>query len=91
MKRATRASRRRRASFQSDVFTLSDAKTYLGRLTEKAGKGQPVYIVRGQDRFLLQHVPSIDPIPIRPRDYFANCYSQAEIAEDNRLAKAAVI
>lgn len=89
MKRATRASRRRRASFQSDVFTLSDAKTYLGRLTEKAGKGQPV--VRGQDRFLLQHVPSIDPIPIRPRDYFANCYSQAEIAEDNRLAKAAVI
>ena len=50
----------------SDVFTLSHAKTYLGRLIDKAGRGEAVYIARGQNRFLLQPVRPIDPIPIRP-------------------------
>jgi hypothetical protein len=39
----------------------------------------------------LQEVPEIEPVPIRPPNYFANAYSQAEIQEDNRLAKASVI
>jgi hypothetical protein len=47
--------------------------------------------VRGEHRFLLQEVPPIDPIPIRPAGYFANCYSKEEIQEQNRLAKASVI
>ncbi len=58
---------------------------------DKALEGEAVYIVRGQDRFLLQHVPPIDPIPIRPPGYFANCYSKAEMEEDHKLAKASVI
>jgi hypothetical protein len=33
----------------------------------------------------------IDPIPIRPAGYFANCYSKEEIQEQNRLAKASVV
>jgi len=73
------------------MFTLSTAKTYLGRLVEKARRGEAVYIVKGGRRFVLQEVPEIDPIPIRPRNYFANVYSQAEIEEENRLAKASVI
>jgi len=47
--------------------------------------------VKGGRRFVLQEVPEIDPIPIRPRNYFANVYSQSEIEEENRLAKASVI
>ena len=74
----------------SQVFTLSDAKTYLGRLIDKASRGETVYILRGQHRYLLQEVPPIEPIPIRPPGYFANCYSSSEIRDENRLAKASV-
>ena len=76
---------------KSECFTLSRSKTYLGRLIDKASKGQPVYIVRGEDRFLLQKVQPIDPIPLRPLGYFAHSYSKSETQEENRLAKASVI
>lgn len=76
---------------QSQLFSLSKAKTYLGRLVEKASRGETVYIVRGHRRFVLQEVPEIEPIPIRPPNYFANAHSKAEIEENNRLAKASVI
>src|SRR5438874_13820615 len=75
----------------SEEFTLSQAKTYLGRLVEKASHGETVYILRGQQRFLLQEVPAIDPIPMRPPGYFAQCYTPAQGREDHRLAKASVI
>lgn len=91
MKVANPSPRGRKINLRSDSFSLSHAKTYLGRLVEKASKGQTVYILRGEHRFLLQEVPPIDPIPIRPAGYFANCYSKEEIREQNRLAKASVI
>ena len=92
MKIASRPSfRKLKINLQSQIFTLSNAKTYLGRLMEKAGRGETVYIVKGRQRFILQEVPEIEPVPIRPPNYFANAYSQAEIQEDNRLAKASVI
>src|SRR5882724_9792021 len=92
MKAASRSRlRKQKINLQSQMFTLSNAKTYLGRLMEKAGRGETVYIVRGRQRFVLQEVPEIEPIPMRPAGFFANAYSQAEIREDNRLAKASVI
>ena len=90
MKVANHSPRRRKVNLQSDSFSLSHAKTYLGRLLEKVRKGETVYIARGEHRFLLQEVPPIDPIPIRPAGYFANCYSREEIQEQNRLAKVSV-
>jgi hypothetical protein len=83
--------RKPKINLQSQMFTLSNAKTYLGRLMEKAGRGETVYIVRGRQRFVLQEAPEIEPIPIRPPNYFANACSQAEIQADNRLAKASVV
>ena len=83
--------RKQKVNFQSQLFTLSNAKTYLGRLTEKASRGETVYIVKGHRRFVLQAVPEIEPIPMRPAGYFANAYSNAEIQEENRLAKSSVI
>ena len=91
MKVANHPPRKRKVNLGSDSFSLSSAKTYLGRLVEKARKGQTVYIVRGEHRFILQEVPPIDPIPIRPAGYFANCYSKEEVREQNRLAKASVV
>ncbi len=82
--------RRRGQAFATDSFSLSWAKTYLGRLLEKAGNGEDVYIVTGSRRFLLQEVPTIDPIPIRPPGYFARCYSEEVIDGDNELAKSSV-
>jgi len=90
MKVANHPPRKRKVNLQSESFSLSTAKTYLGRLMEKASKGQTVYIVRGEHRFILQAVPPIDPIPIRPAGYFANCYSKEEIREQNQLARASV-
>ena len=83
--------RKRKVQLQSDCFTLSEAKTYLGRLLEKVRNGETVYIVREQRRFILQEVPPIDPIPVRPPGYFAQCYDKAEADECNRLAKASII
>jgi hypothetical protein len=92
MKTAVRApSRKSKVNLRSQMFPLSVAKTYLGRLVEKAGRGEPVYIVTGHRRFVLQEVPEIEPIPMRPPGYFAQVYSKAEAQEDNRLAKACVI
>ena len=87
---ATRPGHRKKINLNSATFTVSHAKTYLGRLIEKAGNGEMVYIVRGQRRFLLQEIPPIDPIPIRPPGYFANVYSHDEIAEQNALAKSSI-
>src|SRR6059058_6051864 len=84
-------SRQSKSNLSSQTFSLSTAKTYLGRLVQKAGRGETVYIVSGQRRFVIQEVPQIEPIPIRPAGYFANAYSPAEIQEDNRLAKSSVI
>jgi hypothetical protein len=91
MKNLKRASRKAKLDLRSGVFSLSNAKTYLGRLIEKAGKGETVYIIKGHHRFILQEVPTIEPIPMRPPGYFVNCYSKEEIREDNILAKASVI
>ena len=91
MKAANRFARTAKVNLKSECFTLSKAKTYLGRLIDKASKGETVYIVRGEHRFILQKVQPIDPIPMRPLGYFANCYTRAEAQEENRLAKASVV
>ena len=85
------ARKRNRINFKSDTYNLSKAKTYLGRLVEKAGKGEPVFIVQGQRRFMLQEVPPIDPIPLRPPGYFADCYTPEDVQEMNALAKSSVL
>ena len=84
-------SRNAKVNLQSKTFSLSNAKTYLGRLVEKASRGEAIYIIKGRQRYVLQAVPEIEPIPMRPAGYFAGVHSQAEIQEENRLAKASVI
>lgn len=87
----TKARTKQKINFESEVFSLSHAKTYLGRLLQKASAGNTVYIVRGQQRFVLQEAAPIDPIPVRPPGYFNTAFSKAESRLENRLAKASVI
>jgi hypothetical protein len=86
-----RRARKPRIDWRSQTFTLSHAKTYLGRLVEKAAKGETVYIAKGRRRFVLQQIPEIDPIPLRPPGYFAHCYTAEEIQEEHRWATSSVI
>ena len=53
-------------------------------------ENRSVHISRGQDRFILQEVLPIDPIPIHPPGYFAHCYSKEDIQEENHFAKTSV-
>ena len=82
---------KRKLTREPQSFSLSTAKTYLGRLLQRAIKGEPVYIVRGPHRFALQYVPEIEPVPMRPPGYFGQCDTRAEIELENRLSKASVI
>ncbi len=90
---STRVRRVRKAIIDRPAQTnkLGHAKTYLGRLVEKAANGENVYIAKGGRRFVLQAVPEIDPIPLRPPGYFAHCYTAEEMEEEHRLAKSSVI
>jgi hypothetical protein len=91
MKTAKHSGRKRRVNLNSESFSLSNAKTYLGRLVKKASQGETVYILCGEHRFVLKKVNPIDPIPMRPPGYFADCYSKEEIKELNQFAKASVV
>jgi hypothetical protein len=85
----SRSNRNSRRTLPSNTYTLSAAKTYLGRLVDKAKKGETVYILRGHERFILQVVPEIEPIPMRPVGYFQ--FDEEDIELDKRFAKASVI
>src|SRR5437870_12516243 len=91
MKKSKGRSRKRATDLHEQSFTRNEAKTYLGRLIEKVAKGETVYILKGQQRFILQEVAPIDPIPLRPPGYFANRDSKKEIQQENRLAKASTV
>jgi hypothetical protein len=87
--RGRRAGRLRDKNSRSNTYNLSTAKTYLGRLADKAMKGEPVYILRGSERFILQAVPDIEPIPMRPAGYFE--FDAEDRSLDKRFAKTSVI
>ncbi len=54
------------------AFTVSEAKPKLGRLLDRAGAGQAVYLRRKEQLFRIEPVAEIEPIPNRPFGYF-NC------------------
>src|SRR5688500_14143867 len=87
--RARRPGRLRDRKSRANTYSLSTAKSYLGRLADKASKGEAVYILRGSERFILQVVPDVEPIPTRPPGYFE--FDADDRTLDKRFAKASVI
>ena len=80
-----------RSAEETKTVSLSEAKTYLGRLADRAAAGETIYIARGRNRFVLQLVPEIEPIPMRPAGYFEDAYSREDVKEMNALAKRSVV
>jgi hypothetical protein len=72
-------------------LSLSQAKAFLGRLLKSARSGETVFIRRGHERFLVQYVPEIQPIPYRQLGYFDNVLTPKELAEESELARVSVI
>jgi len=56
--------------FTPREVSLSNAKTFLGRLLDRAKRGEEVVIFRGSERFALHEIRPIEPIPMRPHGYF---------------------
>jgi len=52
------------------TLTVSEARAKLGRLLDKAGKGQAVYLRRKKQLFRIEAVEESEPIPVRPIGYF---------------------
>jgi len=53
------------------ALTVSQAKSKLGQLLDKAGGGQPVYLRRKAQLFRIEPVAEVEPIPNRPFGFFA--------------------
>ena len=88
MKRTSLA-RQRTGPGPSETYSLSEAKAYLGRLLQKTETGKTVYIRRGQKRFLLQFVPAVEPIPLRPPGFFQ--FDDEDVQLDKKFSSANVI
>jgi hypothetical protein len=80
--------RRQPVASNGKEFSLSNAKTYLGRLLDKAKRGEEVVIYRGADRFALHEIRPIEPIPMRPLGYFD--LDEEDIAFERKFAKKSV-
>jgi hypothetical protein len=89
MKYSRRKARRPRSSrFNQKEFSFSTAKTFLGRLLEKARRGEEVTIVRGSDRISLSEIKPMEPIPMRPPGYFQ--LDEEDLALERKFSRANV-
>jgi len=53
------------------TLTVSEAKSQLGRLLDKAEKGQSIYLRRKNLLYRIEPVSEVEPIPARPFGHFA--------------------
>jgi hypothetical protein len=89
MKATARKGRRRLdARAKTETYSLSEAKASLGRLADKSASGVTIYIKARGRRYLLQPVPEIEPIPIRPIGYFT--YDEEDFELERKFAKVNV-
>ncbi len=64
----------------SHDFTLNEARQCLGQLMEMALHGEPVCIVHGRHRIILQvEEAAAKHAPVHSAGYFAGCYTAEEI------------
>jgi hypothetical protein len=69
-----------------EILTLSQAKLHIGRLVERALRGEPVVIRKGSRLVQLTEYVLPEPIPDRPVGFFrrgADGYRMANSAQTN--------
>jgi hypothetical protein len=52
------------------TLTVSQAKPQLGKLLDRAGSGQAIFIRRKDRLFRIEAIAEYEPIPDRPLGYF---------------------
>ena len=72
------------------MISINEAKQRLGEIADRALEGEQIVIIRKSKLLVLKQLEMPDPVPIRPRNYFADCYDKAAAKESNRLAARSV-
>jgi hypothetical protein len=52
------------------ALTVSQAKSQLGRLLDRAQKGQSIFLRRKNQLYRIETVSEVEPIPARPFGHF---------------------
>lgn len=68
------------------MISISEAKQRLGEIADRALAGEQIVIVRKSKLLVLTQLEIPEPIPMRPPNYFADCYDAAAVKESNKFA-----
>lgn len=72
------------------TVSISEAKQHLGKIADRALRGEQIVIVRKSKLLVLRELELPDPVPMRPPGYFDDCYDRAAAKEDTKLAARSV-
>ena len=69
----------------SATISITEAKQRLGEIADRALQGEQVIIVRKSKLLVLKQLEIPEPVPMRARGYFDDCYDKAAVKESNKL------
>jgi hypothetical protein len=68
------------------TVSISEAKQRLGEIADRALEGEQIVIVRKSKLLVLKQLEIPEPVPLRPRGYFEDCYGKTDAKDSNKLA-----
>ena len=68
------------------TVSISEAKKRLGEYADRAIKGEEIRIEGKSKLLVLRPVDQTEPVPLRPKGYFDDCYNSAQAKEEAKLA-----
>jgi prevent-host-death family protein len=89
-KRLVLVSKRTIFGLMLNTVSITEAKRHLGDIADRALQGEQVVIVRKSKLLALVQIEMPEPVPMRPRGYFQDCYDSASVREENKLAVRSV-
>lgn len=72
------------------TVSISEAKQRLGEIADRAIEGEQIVIVRKSKLLVLKPLELPEPVPMRPPEYFQDCYDKETAKESNRLAASSI-
>jgi hypothetical protein len=74
----------------ASTVSISEAKQRLGEIADRAIEGEQIVIVRKSKLLVLKQLEVPEPVPMRPPNYFEDCYDKASAKDSNKLAARSV-
>jgi len=68
------------------TVSISEAKKRLGEYADRAIAGEEIRIEGKSKILVLKAIELAEPVPLRPKGYFDDCYTSDQAAEDTKLA-----